>query len=141
MQQPPVARTGPELILALVKNLKAMTKNQVKETQREAKKISMVPHLSINKANMFTLLSVKDWKDEKTKMILFMEKLTKAKDAMKALNLMASCTREWKGVMSRKGLTHFSLQAMPHWTRASNLEASQSSCSNPELREFKQPPQ
>jgi hypothetical protein len=36
---------------------------------------------------------------------LFTEKLTEDKDTMvKALNLIASCTREWKEVVSEKGL-------------------------------------
>jgi hypothetical protein len=107
MQLTPVAGTDPELIPALVKNLQAMTENQLKETEREAKKRSMTSRLSIEAADMFTLLSAKDWKDKKPKMNLFTEKLTEDKDAMKALNLIASCTREWKGVVSEKGLTQF----------------------------------
>jgi hypothetical protein len=95
MQQAPVAGNDPELIPALVKNLQAMTENQLKETEREAKKRSMTSRLSIEAADMFTLLSAKDWKDKTPKVNLFTEKLTKDKDAMKALNLIASCTRKW----------------------------------------------
>jgi hypothetical protein len=105
IQHPPVA--APELVPALVKNLQAMTENQLKETEREAKKRSMTSRLSIEAVDMFTLLSAKDWKDKKPKVNLFTDKLTEDKDAMKALNLIASCTREWKGVVSEKGLTQF----------------------------------
>jgi hypothetical protein len=84
-----------------------MTENQLKETERETKKRSMTSRFSIEAADMFTLLSAKDWSDKKPKLNLFTEKLTKDKDAMKALNLIASCTREWKGIVSKKGLTQF----------------------------------
>jgi hypothetical protein len=60
MQQPPVARTDPELIPALVKNLQAMTENQLKETERKAKKRFMNSRISIEADDMFTLLSAKD---------------------------------------------------------------------------------
>jgi hypothetical protein len=63
----------------------------------------MTSRLSIEASDMFTLLSAKDWSDKKPKINLF----TEDKDAMKALNLIASCTREWKGVVSEKGLTQF----------------------------------
>jgi hypothetical protein len=105
--QLPTAGSDPELIPALVKNLQAMTENQLKETERETKKRSMTSRLSIEASDMFTLLSAKDWSDKKPKINLFTEKLTEDKDAMKALNLIASCTREWKGVVSEKGLTQF----------------------------------
>jgi hypothetical protein len=105
--QLPTAGSDPGLIPALVKNLQAMTENQVKETERETKKRSMTSHLSIEAVGMFTLLSAKDWSDEKPKINLFTEKLTEDKDAMKALNLISSCTREWKGIVSEKGLTQF----------------------------------
>jgi hypothetical protein len=84
-----------------------MTEHQLKETERETKKRSMTSRLSIEASDMFTLLSAKDWSDKKPKINLFTEKLTEDKDAMKALNLIASCTREWKGVVSEKGLTQF----------------------------------
>jgi hypothetical protein len=67
----------------------------------------MTSRLSIEAADMFTLLSVKYWSDKKPKINVFTEKLTEDKDAMKALNLTASCTKEWKGVVSEKGLTQF----------------------------------
>ena len=105
--QLPTAGPDPELIPALVKNLQAMTENQLKETERETKKRSMTSRLSIEASDMFTLLSAKDWSDKKPKINLFTEKLTEDKDAMKALNLIAFCTREWKGVVSEKGLTQF----------------------------------
>jgi hypothetical protein len=63
--------------------------------------------LSIKAADLSTILSVGDWKVKKPKMDTFTEKLTADKDAMKALNLFASCTREWKGVISEKGPTQF----------------------------------
>jgi hypothetical protein len=65
----PTARSDPELISALVKNLQAMsrTEHQLKETQRETKKRYMTSCLSIEAANMFTLLSTKDWSNKTPK--------------------------------------------------------------------------
>ena len=83
--QLPTAGSDPELIPALVKNLQAMTENQLKETERETKKRSMTSRLSIEASDMFTLLSTKDWSAKNPKMNLFTEKLTKDKDAIKAL--------------------------------------------------------
>jgi hypothetical protein len=100
--QRPTAGPDPELIPALVKNLQAMTENQLKETERETKKRSMTSRLSIEAVDMFTLLSAEDWSDKKPKINLFTDKMTEDKDAIKALNLIASCTREWKGVVSEK---------------------------------------
>jgi hypothetical protein len=65
----------------------------------------MTLRLSIKAADLSTILSAGDWKVKKPKMNTSTEKLTADKDAMKALNLIASCTREWKGVISEKGPT------------------------------------
>jgi hypothetical protein len=67
----PAAAPNPELIPALVKNLQAMTEHQLKETERETKKRSMTSRLSIEAADMFTLLSTKNWSDKSPKINLF----------------------------------------------------------------------
>jgi hypothetical protein len=119
-----------------------MTENQLKETERKTKKRSMTSCLSIEAANMCTLLSVKDWSDKKSKMNLFTEKLIKDKDAKgEALNLIASCTTEWKGVVSKKGLAQFfttgyaALDVSIH-----SQAASQFSCSSSALQESRPRP-
>jgi hypothetical protein len=89
----------------------------------------------------YTLLSVKGWRDKKSKVYLLMEKLTiKDKDAMKALNLITSWTRESnKGIVSKRGLIQFfttgyaALDMNINWV---NWVVSWSSCSSPESKQL-----
>jgi hypothetical protein len=55
----------PATMPALVQNLNAMAKHALRSTKRDEHKISMISRLSSKQSELFTLLSVKDWRDYK----------------------------------------------------------------------------
>jgi hypothetical protein len=56
---------------------------------------------------LFTLLSAKDWSDYKPELSEFAKQLLADRDPFKAMNLITSETRAWRGTVGRRGITQF----------------------------------
>ncbi len=85
----------------------AMTKFQKKAFERNAKKKSMLSRLSKQQAQLFTLLSARDWHDYRPKINPSTEGLLEDRDPEKAWNLVQDWTKHWSGQVSKGGLINF----------------------------------
>jgi hypothetical protein len=85
----------------------AMTRYQKKAFERDAKKKSMLSRLSKQQAQLFTLLSARDWHDHRPKINPSTEGLLEDRDPEKAWNLVQDWTRHWSGQVSKGGLINF----------------------------------
>jgi hypothetical protein len=92
---------------ALIEHVKAMTDSTLKNIEREDLKKSMLSRLSGEAADLFILLSAKDWHDTKPRIHSFARQILADKDMMKAVNLVTSETRSWRGSVSSRGLAQF----------------------------------
>jgi hypothetical protein len=95
------------LTAALISNLNAVSRAQLDSLKKEERKKSMLSRLSPEAEQLFTLLSAKDWTDSSPQLNTFSEKLLADKDPTKALNIVHSVTRNWKGRVCEKGLIQF----------------------------------
>jgi hypothetical protein len=103
----PQTETPDRLSNALIEHVKAMTDSTLKSIEREDLKKSMLSRLSGEAADLFILLSAKDWNDDRPRIHSFARQLLADKDMMKAVNLVTSETRAWRGSVSSRGLTQF----------------------------------
>ena len=105
----PQTRTGEpdELSNTLIEHVKAMTDSTLKTIEREDTKKSMLSRLSGEAADLFILLSAKDWNDARPRIHTFARQILADKDMMKAVNLVTSETRSWRGSVSSRGLAQF----------------------------------
>jgi hypothetical protein len=85
----------------------AMTRFQKKAFERDNKKKSMLSRLSKQQAQLFTLLSARDWHDYRPKINQATEGLLEDRDPEKAWNLVQDWTRHWSGQVSKGGLISF----------------------------------
>jgi hypothetical protein len=85
----------------------AMTRYQKKAYEREATKKSMLSRLSKQQAQLFTLLSARDWHDYRPKINPSTEGLLEDRDPEKAWNLVQDWTKHWSGQVSKGGLINF----------------------------------
>jgi hypothetical protein len=85
----------------------AMTKYQKKAYERDAKKKSMLSRLSKQQAQLFTLISARDWHDYRPKINSSTEGLLEDRDPEKAWNLVQDWTKHWSGQVSKGGLINF----------------------------------
>ena len=97
----------PAVMPALVQNLNAMTELALRSAKREEHKTSMISRLSSEQSELFTLLSAKDWRDYKPELSGFAKQLLADRDPFKAMNLITSETRGWRGTVGRRGITQF----------------------------------
>jgi hypothetical protein len=97
----------PALMPALVQNLNAMAAHALRSSQREEHKTSMISRLSSEQSALFTLLSARDWRDYKPELSEFAKQLLADRDPFKAMNLITSETRSWRGTVGRRGITQF----------------------------------
>jgi hypothetical protein len=67
----------------------------------------MISQLSSEQSELFTLLSAKDWHDYKPQLSNFAQQLLAGRNTFKAMNLITSETRGWRGTVSRRGITQF----------------------------------
>lgn len=56
---------------------------------------------------LFTLLCATGWHDEKPRVPKFMVRLLADKNMTRALNIVESATKKWKGIVSEKGIAKF----------------------------------
>ena len=84
-----------------------MTKFQKKAFERDAKKKSMLSRLSKQQAQLFTLLSARDWHDYRPKINPATEGLLGDRDPEKAWNLVQDWTHHWSGQVSKGDLVSF----------------------------------
>ena len=84
-----------------------MTKFQKKAFERDAKKKSMLSRLSKQQAQLFTLLSARDWEDYRPKINQATEGLQEDRDPEKAWSLVQDWTRHWSCQVSKGGLVSF----------------------------------
>jgi hypothetical protein len=56
---------------------------------------------------LFRLLSANDWRDYKPQFSGFAQELLAGRDTFKAMNLITSETRGWRGTVGRRGITQF----------------------------------
>jgi hypothetical protein len=75
-----------------------MTDSTLKSIEREDLEKSMLSRLSGEAADLFILLSAKDWNDGRPRIHSFARKLLADKDMMKAVNLVTSETREMERI-------------------------------------------
>jgi hypothetical protein len=99
--------TDPATMPALVQNLNAMTEHALRTAKREEHETSMISRLSSEQSELFTLLSAKDWHDYKPELSGFAKQLLADRDPFKAMNLITSETRGWRGTVGRRGITQF----------------------------------
>jgi hypothetical protein len=92
---------------ALTEHVKAMTDSTLKSIEREDLKKSMLSQLSGEAADLFILLSLNDWDDDRPRIHSFARQLLADKDMMKAVNIVTLETRAWRGSVSSRGLTQF----------------------------------
>jgi hypothetical protein len=85
----------------------AMTKYQRKAFEREASKKSMLSRLSKQQAQLFTLISARNWRDYRPKINSSTEGLLEDRDPEKAWNLVQDWTKHWSGQVSKGGLINF----------------------------------
>jgi hypothetical protein len=90
-----------------MQNLTAVTTSTIERNNREDGRKSMLARYSPEQANLFKALSAQDWHDHHPKINDFMKSILSERDASRALDTVASWTRKWAGVVSRKGLTQF----------------------------------
>jgi hypothetical protein len=116
MQHPepttPTQTTGEDgtpsaLTAALISNLTAVSRVQLDSVGKEDRKKSMLSRFSPEAAQLFTLLSASNWADASPTLNQFATKLLADKDPTKALNLIHSATRNWRGCVCEKGLIQF----------------------------------
>jgi hypothetical protein len=103
----PQTETPDRLSNALIEHVKAMTESTLKSIEREDLKKSMLSRLSGEAADLFFLLSAKDWNEDRSRIHSFTRQLLANKDMMKAVNLVTSETQAWRGSVSSRGLTQF----------------------------------
>jgi hypothetical protein len=101
----PQTDTPDRLSNALIEHVKAMTDSTLKSIEQEDLKKSMFSRLSGEAADLFILLSAKDWNDDRPRIHSFARQILADKDMMKAVNLVTSETRSWRGSVSSRGLT------------------------------------
>jgi hypothetical protein len=94
----------PAAMPALIQNLNAMAKLALQSAKREEHKIS---RLFRKQSELFTLMSAKDWRDYKPDLSGFAKQLHADRDPFKAMNLITSETRSWRGTVRRRGITQF----------------------------------
>ena len=92
---------------AMMRNLTAITDQQLKRDTKEDKKKSMLSRLLPEAAKLFDLLSAKDWSNSRPKMNPFMKDLCSDKDSQRALRIMRTATKKWSSLVSEKGLLAF----------------------------------
>ncbi len=97
----------PGTMPALVQNLNAMAEHALQSAKRAEHKTSMISQLSSEQSELFTLLSAKDWNDHKPALSGFAQQLLADRDPFKAMNLITSETRAWRGTVGRRGITQF----------------------------------
>jgi hypothetical protein len=95
------------LTAALITNLNAVSRAQLESLTKEDRKKSMLSRLSPETEGLFTLLAAHDWNDASPKLNVFAEKLLSDKDPTKALNVVHSATRNWKGRVCECGILQF----------------------------------
>jgi hypothetical protein len=93
--------------LMMVSAIQAMNQNATLQRAREDNKTSMLSAFDEDTGRLFTLLSARDWDDDYPVLTPFMVKLTKDKNATKALNLVQGATRQWEGRICKSGLLNF----------------------------------
>jgi hypothetical protein len=103
----PIPGEPDRLSNALIKHVKAMTNSMLKSIGQEDLKKSMLSRLSGEAADLYILLSAKDWNDTKPRIHTFARQILADKDMMKAVNLVTSETRSWRGAVSSRGLAQF----------------------------------
>jgi hypothetical protein len=112
IRQAPAQQSGgfandPATLPALVQNLNAMAEHALRSAKRDEHKTSMISRLSSEQSELFTLLSAKDWRDYKPALSEFAKQLLADRDPFKAMNLITSETRAWRGTVGRRGITQF----------------------------------
>jgi hypothetical protein len=98
---------NPALTTALIQNLNLVSEAQIASFGKADRKKSMLSRYSPEAANLFTLLSATSWTDENPQLNPFTEKLLADKDPTKALSIIHSATRQWRGRACEKGLIQF----------------------------------
>lgn len=94
---------GASLAISLAK----LTEVQLAATRREESKKSMLARMSEEQADLFRLVSAKDWYDERPRLNSFTRKLVADKDLSKAIDTVSSHLRRWPGQVSPKQLAMF----------------------------------
>lgn len=84
-----------------------MTKYQKRAYQQDAKKKSILSRLSKQQAQLFTLISARDWHDYRPRINSSTEGLLEDRDPEKAWNLVQDWTKHWSGQVSKGGLINF----------------------------------
>jgi hypothetical protein len=112
IRQAPAQQSGgfasdPATLPVLVQNLNAMAEHALRSAKRDEHKTSMISRLSSDQSKLFTLLSAKDWRDYKPALSEFAKQLLADRDPFKAINLITSVTRAWRGTVGRRGITQF----------------------------------
>jgi hypothetical protein len=97
----------PATMPALVQNLNAMAEHALRSEKRDEQKTSMISRLSSEESELFALLSAKDWRDNKPQLSNFAQQLLAGRGPFKAMNLITSKTRGWRGTVGRQGITQF----------------------------------
>jgi hypothetical protein len=88
----------------MIKNLTAITASHLKRDAKEDKKRSMLSHLAPKAAQLFDLLSAKDWSNSDPKMNPFLKDLIFDKDSHRASGIMMTPAKKWSGEISDKCL-------------------------------------
>jgi hypothetical protein len=92
----------------MIRSLDAMTSSQIKSEHGEDKKKSMLFRLAPEAESLFTLLSVKSWKDTSPKLKDLIKKILEDQGSNRTLGEMRSlCSKRWTKKISEKGILSF----------------------------------
>ena len=109
----------------------AMTRYQKKAFERDAKKKVMLSPLSKQHAQLFTILSARDWHDHHPKINPSTEGLLEDRDPELAWKLVQDPMRHWSGQVSKGGLVNFLSSGFEAHSVDEQPGDSHSSCSHP----------
>ena len=103
-----------------MQSLVSMSRLQKKAYKRESKKKSMLNRLPEEQVKLYSLLSARDWYNQRPRINSFTEDLLSDRDPERAWNHLETTARDWPGEVSKTGLIHFLLKGF----RASDVDES-----------------
>jgi hypothetical protein len=94
-------------VTALIQGVTALTRGQLKASEQECKKLSVLNRLSRRQTFLFDALSASDWRDGNPKRTKEADMILEDRDVERNWDLLIGLTEKWPGGISKPTFIQF----------------------------------